>query len=367
MTKSSLLLLMIMIFTTSYGQDHQNIITGHVYDADSGLRLAAVNVYLSNTTLGDASDSLGIFQIKNIPPGNYDLVYHFVGYKQLVTNVNIGIKDTLIIDAGLQYTSYELDSLIVTHNRNRLWERNLNRFIRHFIGRSSNAEQTSIMNSELLDFNIEKMGIYSAKAQRELHIVNKALGYESFVHLEHFKWNYFEDSGQAFYYVRMKELDAENNEQRENWKIRRSVTYDNSMQMFLKGLLHTIKHRPEKEKNGPISITEVIFNKRYKILNGEIRPIHNTNEIARYLPSGDKYEVWGFKVNKYIEKDPLTIIPDGGATSYLDYYDQDSKEFFVVVGENGNLLNPLDVAIGGYWAKLRFADFLPFNYRTCIN
>jgi hypothetical protein len=99
------------------------VIHGQVYEADSGLKLAAVNVYLANTTSGDATDREGTFQINDIRPGNYDLVFRFIGYEQVVENIDIGRSDTLTIDMGLTYMPYSLDSLVVEQRCDRTWER----------------------------------------------------------------------------------------------------------------------------------------------------------------------------------------------------------------------------------------------------
>lgn len=156
------------------GQNYQNVIEGVVYDLDSGLRMPAVNVYLSNTTIGDATDTLGVYQINNIPPGNYELVFQFTGYEQQVKSIDIGFRDTLNYKVGLKYKPYQMDSLVVKGERDRLWQRNLERFKRHFMGTSNNAEMTELVNPYVLDFEIVGFGEYTAKAQDELHITNKS-------------------------------------------------------------------------------------------------------------------------------------------------------------------------------------------------
>ena len=56
-------------------------IMGEVFDESTGNSLNFVNVFLANTTLGDASDESGNYIISNIPPGSYELIATMMGYE----------------------------------------------------------------------------------------------------------------------------------------------------------------------------------------------------------------------------------------------------------------------------------------------
>jgi hypothetical protein len=366
-------LIQFLLVVSCYGQGLQNVIKGTVYDADSGQPLPGVNAYLSNTSLGDATNDLGYYEFSNIPPGNYDLVFNFIGYEPVTANVDIGPADSLIFDVKLAYAPYQLDSLVVVEDRGGQWRRFLEKFERHFLGRSNNAEQTELMNAEILDFNMESFGVYTAEANRELHIINKALGYESYVQLEHFKWNYFEDTGQALYYVRMKEMEPENKQQAREWALKRSVTYQQSIRYFFVALLNEVQNKTEElepyESLSQLPGFDRIEHdgQRYKLFNGKITMIPDESRYEQFLPEKNQYQVRGFRFETLFGEMPLSVIPDNGERSYLDYYDKQAIEKLFVIDQNGHLLNPLDVAIGGYWSKFRFADFLPLNYKPVKN
>lgn len=360
---------LLVCFTESiYGQDSENVIKGQVFEADSGAPLTAVNVYLSNTTIGDATDDSGRYLLRNVPPGNYDLVHHFVGYEPVAVNIDIGARDTLVFEVRLKSVPYELDSLVVTGRRDRLWQRNLERFKRHFVGRSNNARDTRILNAEVLDFKIERFGVYSAEAERELHIINEALGYESFVHLEHFEWNYFEDTGQALYYVRMNELEPENDMQLKDWYLKRSVTYDRSIRKFFRGLVEEVRNvgYPDGSNSsgnefyrfGMVEFEE----QEFKLFNGEIKHLPVSEHYTEYIPQNNRYEIFGFRISIFTGENPLMVIPGYGEVSYLDYHDKEASDHIFILDEYGNLLNPLEIIVGGYWSNMRFGDFLPLNY-----
>lgn len=56
-------------------------ISGYVLDAENGEALPGANVYLSGTDFGIATNSDGYFVLVDIPPGSYELIITYVGYK----------------------------------------------------------------------------------------------------------------------------------------------------------------------------------------------------------------------------------------------------------------------------------------------
>ncbi len=77
-------------------------ITGRITDPEF-TPVPGVNVYLINTTYGDATNDKGFFQIKNIPAGNYELEISAIGYskkrQKITVNKNIRIDFILIPEA----------------------------------------------------------------------------------------------------------------------------------------------------------------------------------------------------------------------------------------------------------------------------
>lgn len=67
---------------TAAAQSHLNSISGRVIGGENGQGLVAVNVYLSNTTIGDVTNKDGRYLIKDIPPGNYSLIFHLLVLKR---------------------------------------------------------------------------------------------------------------------------------------------------------------------------------------------------------------------------------------------------------------------------------------------
>ena len=83
-----ILLLSCQLFAQSNGT-----INGHVKDASNGEALIRVNILISRTTIGAASDLDGNYSIANIPTGTYSLVFSLIGYQSVA-------KDDIVIIAN---------------------------------------------------------------------------------------------------------------------------------------------------------------------------------------------------------------------------------------------------------------------------
>ena len=106
------LFLSTIIFATSLIQA-QGTIKGKVLDK-KGEALIGVNVYLSGTSLGDATNKTGEYTIKQIPTGKYNLQVSMVGYKKAEFEVAISNNETVNQDFVLQEDILSFESVIVT-------------------------------------------------------------------------------------------------------------------------------------------------------------------------------------------------------------------------------------------------------------
>lgn len=88
--KPFLLLLAVTVFSLKVsGQTYQ--LSGRVTDMQ-GQPIGFASVYIKNTTYGTSANEKGNYSF-NLKPGNYDVVYRFVGYKQRIENISIGNSD----------------------------------------------------------------------------------------------------------------------------------------------------------------------------------------------------------------------------------------------------------------------------------
>src|ERR1700750_1457602 len=59
----------------------QNVLKGHVISEDTHKPIASVSVYLNNTSIGTITNDEGLFVLKSIPQGKFNLVATSVGFE----------------------------------------------------------------------------------------------------------------------------------------------------------------------------------------------------------------------------------------------------------------------------------------------
>lgn len=100
---------------TASAQNTGNI-SGTITDREDGETLIGVNVIVRGTSFGDASDLDGVYNIRNIRPGEYSLEFSYVGYERiLITGIRVeaGETTTLDVEMGLQAVSAGDEVLVI--------------------------------------------------------------------------------------------------------------------------------------------------------------------------------------------------------------------------------------------------------------
>ncbi len=93
-------------------------IAGRVIDAANNEPLISANVLISETTLGTVTNLDGFYTINNIPPGEYSVVFSFVGYrKTTVSKVIVKIDLTTNVDVKLRSEAIQTSDVVVMAER----------------------------------------------------------------------------------------------------------------------------------------------------------------------------------------------------------------------------------------------------------
>ncbi|GAB4328115.1 MAG: TonB-dependent receptor [Calditrichia bacterium] len=88
-------------------------IAGVVRDKNSGEGLIGVNIIVEGTSLGGTTDLDGSFIILNIPPGEYTLVFQYIGYREVrLQNVKVSVDFTTRLDVSMQEATIELGETV---------------------------------------------------------------------------------------------------------------------------------------------------------------------------------------------------------------------------------------------------------------
>lgn len=89
-------------------------INGHITDESTGEALIRVNVIISGTTIGAATDLEGNYTITNVPAGSYTLVFSLISYQTITKDdVVVDADQTVKLDIVLSATALELGNVTV--------------------------------------------------------------------------------------------------------------------------------------------------------------------------------------------------------------------------------------------------------------
>jgi iron complex outermembrane receptor protein len=106
------LLLLLLILTNDITAQNYSIL-GRVTDTELN-PIIGVNVIISSTSLGDATDENGNYEISNLLPGVYTLEFSAIGYEKLVKE-NIAIQNSsVILDITLSEKIILSEEIVVT-------------------------------------------------------------------------------------------------------------------------------------------------------------------------------------------------------------------------------------------------------------
>ncbi len=321
-------------------------ISGTIRDADTGAPIYFVNTFLANTTLGAASDQNGLFKIENILPGSYEIIFSHIGYDAEIVPINLFLNETMVVELDILLKSKVLEgeNVIVETEKPREWLRNLERFTRIFIGETDNASQCIILNPEVLEFQVDqKTDVITASTESMIKLQNQALGYDIEILLVEFEWE-TDDNGYYTIYPYFKEMEPENDKERQQWIDNRYEVYRGSLRHFLTSLAS------DRVEENRFFIYKPRFGGRSSLMLERIDSesikstlIDSTNDIKRFTYDGNILVRYGI---------------DRRFASYLEFKNQ-----YVDIDSFGYNMTPYSLKTGGYWATLRMANTLPKDYK----
>jgi len=316
-------------------QDNQITVSGKVVNEETGAPLENVNIFLSNTTIGTTTAKNGEFIITNIPYGTYDIIFSCVGYQTEKQSFSSYQPAILNFNVTLKMKMINLSPVNVTGSIPKDWKENLNIFTKLFIGETINAEDTKILNPEVLYFvKDDKTNSFKAYADSVIKVQNDALGYLLYVVLDSLEYNPRKNSLMFICYPRFEELPAASEDQKRTWENNRQKAFLDSPKHFYYDLVHHLLDKDYfilHETTG-----EGVFSEDLDISCDSDSTVYNFNYIG------------GLVIQR-----SLNNLPDILHFRYPS----------VRIDKYGNLLTSYyAVATYGEWSQLRIADLLPLNY-----
>jgi len=323
------------------------IINGKIVEAETGKPLYLVNVFLANTTIGTTAESDGYFFIQNVPPGDYDLVAHHIGYGPEVRKIRITGTDSLHYNFELKPKVLlgEEVTVFAPKSKGWLWRQNLKRFTDEFVGETRFARHCKILNPEILNFQIDPdTRAFITSSDQMLEIENRALGYQIHVILQEYrslqKTSLVESRIEYVVLPRFEPLEPRSEKELREWRKNRQFSYEGSLKHFLSSLVAG-------------SEDFRMFSGSKITLDRDMGTLLST-DMLRVTPD-DTTPYYRLQFNNYLK---VTFGTGSPKTSIIKL-----PEGYTLFDRYGNPIDPLSIELSGYWAGKRMADTLPNDFR----
>lgn len=355
----SLLLVVTLITIYTHPVAGQSTIKGTVTNAESGDPLPGVNVYLSGTTFGTATDDSGYYTLKTPKPGTYNIVFSMVGFEKKAKQVNVGNSSSQTINGSLNEKVRQLKEIEVKAS-NKKWKEQYRYFVKQFIGRTQWSEQVTIENPWALNFE-EHNDMLTASAQQPLKITNKALGYKLHVDLIDFKWPTYSNRGGGYQiFTRFELITPKSAQQELEWKKNRARSYLGSFNHFLKTLYNDDLNKSDFSVQYKTDISLLPDSEaKYELLGRSNIPQHQRDKLKGFkIKRKVNIEFDGRAKFTFNRQDfSLPVYKKGGINANTE-----SRIF--LIDEYGNLVNPISLVSYDNWADARVANRVPSNYKV---
>ena len=321
------------------------IVRGHVVDDSTGVPLPLTNIFISNSTIGTAANSDGRFVLRGVPIGNQQIVASIVGYKPASATLKLADSTTQEVTFRLKASPVQLQTVEVEAKDPVEWKKDLDRFIKAFIGSSTHSPGCTLLNPQVLDFSYdEDADKFVATARAPLEIENRALGYHITCNLL-----LFISEGEGLQFMSLnafRPLEPKNTMESERWAFNRRSAYFGSKRHFLISL---IKNRTKQEG------FEVFSVRRDWVQTALRRPAGFEVDVGGILGAGETPLEW-----KLRSEDLLQVIYTNGV--FKQYSAFELRGGSQVIFSNGFCANPLGLQTYGYWSTQRAAELLPIDY-----
>jgi hypothetical protein len=388
-------------------------ITGKVVNQDNNKPIPNVSVFINNATNGGQTDDNGNFNLKDVKPGKYTLIVSCIGFETYSQNIIVLNAGLVLPTISLAVKSIGLAQVTVKINSASQYpEWYYSFFNKEFLGTSGMAVETKIINPEQLDFKYDDSEkLFTASSEDYLKIKNDALGYDLKYMLTDFKCDNNDDptlknihyEGSVFF-TEMKGTPW----QQKNWQQNRLDVYSGSKMHFFRSLLNNRLN--EEGFKAYRLVTYANTNRPAEdIITAKIKKFDLAFHDQKNQSNADSLSYWKHKLKlpKILQslfpatrRDLLSVSDqpglyrfDGHNAPVVVIYNSDHRfpdlnqlndlanlnylinrpnntefsyiefsEPFVLIDNNGGVVNPNSIVLRGAWVNTRVADLLPLNY-----
>ena len=211
----------------------QRYISGRVTDAEDGVPIPAVTVFIANTTVGTTTDADGYYKLMLPSEGFFQLSVSHVGYQSFIKEIEPGNKS---VTFDLAMHIHEFDEVVVS-KKVRFRQKDIKLFFNTILGQNPSKRSIQILNPEnIYYFYNPETQILRVTCREPLQIVNYETGYYIHYILNHFTHDYNKEITDWSNQYSFAELKPDNKKQTNNREIKRREVYNTSLVKFIKAL-----------------------------------------------------------------------------------------------------------------------------------
>ena len=359
--------ILVFLLALELGFAQTGTISGKVTDSKTGEPLPFCNVFISNSTIATTTDIDGNYVLENVPDGELELGFSFIGYQAVQKPASVKPGSKLTFNVSMVSLEQELSDIEVKASRDKAWERELRRFKNYFLGNDNFATQCEILNPWVIDFPSDNSASnFKATAYQPIEIRNDALGYKITFDLREFFVT------QQFYRIagatRFVELDTSSQAVKEKWAKNRTETYLKSPMNMFRAMISN-RHNQEGfflygDKPGGAETrnmrTDVFANELGKSVI-EYKPENLVSTGRR--PGEYRINLKG-RIEIHYEKGFSNVNTYKDAPYPVSWLEVNGG--YVYVTENGMVINQKDLTFSGDMDKRKVSTLLPFDFRPSL-
>ncbi len=333
---------------------------GIVTDARTGGAIAGVNVFLSKTTVGTVTDSLGRYSIGPAPRGVHDLVFQHVGYEFEIFAVSPAGAASMRVDARLRPKVLKGPVVTITGPYPREWRRRFEEFEKAFLGETFNAKKCDLRNPEAVHFRFDSTAEgWSAFSDEAVIVENRALGYTVRNHILAFNWTGDVTVVRQKVFSVFKPFSFQNKDDADKADRNRESAYRGSVRHFVSAFARA-KVKEEGFR---------VFQSRVNFFEGRRHPVEEVSN--RYpIPPDNLYRV--LQCSAF--DDTASTVPRDAGLKRLSFPEWLKVEYrgvksyisledrFMLADTLGRIWTPVSYIAAGAWGRCGIADLLPADY-----
>ncbi|MBA4317889.1 MAG: hypothetical protein C0412_05765 [Flavobacterium sp.] len=227
------IVVMFLFFTvkTFAEKEYGNGVKGIITDRVTNKPVAGAAFYLSQSCYFSITDANGSFEIKNIVPGNYQIVISAKNYAPFLSNMYINGGNTYPLNNSIEPLPADLVAKI-NSPKSSDYESDYKKFERIIIGNTPYMGSCRVENPEAMRFSWNKE-ILEGRSNGSLVFVHKKFGYKLHCTILNFAYDTKQLTRILDYSLYFEPMTPKDTDEKEDWDDYRKEAYNGSLNHFL--------------------------------------------------------------------------------------------------------------------------------------